>query len=134
MLEGVYAQAVRTRFNPISNRAEPRRNLFCQLAHFISLTSTFELFPLFIIHFIVFFKLFILQVNLHLFLSQLSGMVKMTLDLNQKLWLEASLVTGCLSRFFLGTTPFLRPLPAHYFIITFCANHSCLILTDCATF
>ena len=80
------------------------------------------------------FKLFILQVNLHLFLSQLSSTVKMTLDLNQKLWLEASLVTGCLSRFFLGTTPFLSLLPAHYFIITFCANHSCLILTDCATF
>ena len=59
--------------------------------------------------------------------------MKMTLDLNQKPWLEALLVTGCLSRFILGTTPFLRPLPAHYIIITFRANHSCLILADCAT-
>lgn len=62
---------------------------FNQLAIFISLTST-ELFPLFIIHFLTILKLFILQVNLHLFLSQLSSTVKMTLDLNQKLWLEAS--------------------------------------------
>lgn len=59
----------------------------------------------------------------------------MTLDLNQKPWLEALLVTGCLCRFILGMTPLLRPLPAHYIIIiTFPANHSCLILTDCATF
>lgn len=57
------------------------------------------------------------------------------MDRNQKPWLEALLATGCWGRFILGRTALLRQPPAHYIIIiTFSANHSCLILTDCATF
>lgn len=108
------------------------KNYFVNQPIFSSLTSTFERFPLFIISYCF---LCYSSCKLIIFiLSQLSSMVKKTLDLNPKPWLEALLVTGCLSRFILGTTPFLKPLPAHYVIITFCANRSYLILTDCATF
>ncbi len=123
---------LRTRSNPTNNTAEPRKNFICQSVHFISLTSPSERFPLFMVSFIVFFELSCKLIIL--IFSQWSSMVKMTLDFNQKPWLEALLVTGCLSGFILGTTPFLSLLPAHYIIITFHANHSCLILTDCATF
>lgn len=127
---GGQGEAVRTMSNQYQSGA-------CKTIYFVSQPilshyPIFELLSLLIKSFIVFFDL---PCKLIIFIfPQLCSMVKVTLDLNQKPWLEASSVTGCSSTFILDTTPLLRPLAAHLIVITFCANNSCLILTDCATF
>lgn len=121
--------AVRTRSNSTRNRPDPRKKFILSVS---PIYLTILLLSYFLCSwYVLLFYLIYLSCKLIIFIfSQLGSLVKMTLALNQKPWL----VTGCSSRFLLGTTPLRSPLPAHYIIITFCANHSCLILTDYATF
>lgn len=80
---------------PLGTELSLRKNVL-SINPFISLTSTFEQFLLFIMSFIVFLELFILHIN-YIDFSQLSSMAKMTAGLHQNPgWKLCCLLVACL--------------------------------------